>query len=227
MGEIYTDLENGNTVGIGQIVVSDEIRELVDFNNFQKHSAMGFDHYTIAKYLIESFGVPGDVVELGCHVGETSKILQRVIEKRAPSFRQLYVYDSFQGLPAPDSEKGDGFVEGTLKCDRQDVIENFVNNNLRIPTIVEGWFKDAEVLPEQICFAFFDGDLYSSIKDSFELIWDRVSPGGIIAVHDYHSEMLAGVRIATSEFLADKPYMIPFCYKNKDLGNDILIIKKS
>ena len=209
------------------MVVTTRAREVVDFNNFKRGETLFFDHYALAEYAMQAIqGAPGDVVELGCNIGESAKILQRSIEHSSDPRRKLYVYDSFMGLPKPDPTMGDGFVEGTLKVQRGSLIENFEFNNIRLPIIVEGWFKDAKMVPEQVAFAFFDGDMYGSIKDSFELIWDRVSPGGIIAVHDYHSEVLAGVKMATDGFLKDKPYLVPFCHKDRDLGNDILIIKK-
>ena len=225
MGEVYTDLENLDYTQVP--VIEQRIKDLVDFNNFKLVSNTGFDHYTIVRFLVRVIEqeIPGGVVELGCHVGETSKILEHVIAHMNPG-KGLHVYDSFQGLPDPQLEMGDGFKGGTLKCSRQDVIDNFVRNELRIPIIVEGWFKDAKIVPDQIAFAFFDGDFYGSIKDSFELVWDRIPNGGIIAVHDYFSKALAGVKKATDEFIIDKNHHIVFAHKDQDYGNDIIIIQK-
>ena len=130
-------------------------------------------------------------------------------------------------MPKPDPSKGDGFPEGSLKCQRGSLIENFEFNNIKVPIVVEGWFKDITLLPESIAFAFFDGDFYGSIKDSFEKTWDNIVPGGIIAVHDYHADGLTGVKLATDEFLTGKPHVVFFCHKDKYLGHDIIIIKKS
>ena len=209
------------------MIVTDEIKKLVDFNNFKQVSNTGFDHYALARFLVQVIEqkIPGGVVELGCYVGETSKVLEHIIFHTDPD-RGLYVYDSFQGLPEAQLGMGDGFATGTLKCSPQDVIDNFTRNDLRIPIIVEGWFKDIVDIPDEIAFAFFDGDFYSSIKESFELVWDRMPDGGIIAVHDYFSKILSGVKKATDEFIISRNHHVVFCHKDQDYGNDIIIISK-
>jgi hypothetical protein len=45
-------------------------------------------------------GVDGAVAEIGCYEGRTSVLLRMVIDHYAPE-RQLHVFDSFAGLPAP------------------------------------------------------------------------------------------------------------------------------
>ena len=45
--------------------------------------------------------VPGDIVEVGCHAGESTVVLQRVIQELDPS-RELHAFDSFQGVPQGD-----------------------------------------------------------------------------------------------------------------------------
>ena len=42
--------------------------------------------------------IPGDVVEFGCYKGTTSLFLARLLRERQVS-KQLWLYDSFQGLP--------------------------------------------------------------------------------------------------------------------------------
>jgi O-methyltransferase len=79
--------------------------------------------------------------------------------------------------------------------------------NQKLPEINIGWFKaiDDDKYPEKICFAFFDGDFYTSILDSFEKVYHKMVPGGIILIHDYEWEHLPGVKVACDEFLKDKP----------------------
>ena len=42
--------------------------------------------------------IEGDVVEFGCYVGESSKYLRMMLDE-LKSNKELYVYDSFEGLP--------------------------------------------------------------------------------------------------------------------------------
>lgn len=145
-------------------------------------------------------GVEGDVVELGCYVGESSKCLRRTLNAYY-SDKQLYVYDSFEGLPPlHDCEKDCGWKPGTLKTTKEILIKNFIDNQLAPPIITKGWFKDINRLPDKICFAFLDGDFYDSIFDSLQKIYNRVSDGGVILFHDYGRVDLPGVEKAVADF---------------------------
>lgn len=74
------------------------IYELADENaNMTDVQRLTTIYWTLSQVLM--FGVPGDVVELGCNAGLTSVYLQMLIDEFDPS-RTLHVYDSFAGLPA-------------------------------------------------------------------------------------------------------------------------------
>ena len=128
--------------------------------------------------------------------------------------RTLYCYDSFEGMPKPgryDQEAIDKFRigEGSLGNSYEEWRANMRGINPHLAgrddchTNVfswKGWFKDIphDALPLSIRFAFFDGDLYQSIVDSWVKCWNRLEDGAIVAVHDVHS--LPGVRRACAEF---------------------------
>jgi len=162
--------------------------------------------YHLSKALSEVVHIEGDVVELGCYVGESSKTLRRTLNYLS-SDKKLYVYDSFEGLPPlHECEKNCGWRPGTLKTTEDVIVGNFNANGLLPPIVCKGWFKDIPLdkLPEKICFAFLDGDFYDSIYDSLEKIYDRVSYGGIILFHDYGRPDLPGVEKAVADFFNKK-----------------------
>ena len=144
-------------------------------------------------------GVPGDVVEFGCYVGTTSVYLQQELK----NFRkQLHVYDSFEGLPEKVdfdlSPAGEQFKKGELFASKNELIKNFKKQNLQLPVIHKGWFSEltSSDIPQQICFAYLDGDYFHSILDPLKLIWKNLSPGAIVVVDDYQNEQLPGVKKA-------------------------------
>lgn len=149
--------------------------------------------------------VPGDVVEFGCYKGTTSLFLARLIKEHG-SDKKLWLYDSFAGLPektAPDDTRmGDEFKPGELMATKAEVIQNFRHANLPRPIIKKGWFSDVAGtdVPEQICFAYFDGDYYQSIVDSFHACAGRFAPGAIIVVDDYTNDHLPGAAKAVDEW---------------------------
>ena len=170
--------------------------------------------------------VAGDFVEMGCYKGDTSLLLAEVlvgksegegVEGRSDlvavensvenSVKKLWIYDSFEGLPEKgrfdESVLGVDFREGELMVTKREVKERFLRAGLMVPKIVKGWFEElTEVdLPEEIAFAFLDGDFYESIKCSLRLVGARMVDGGVIVVHDYNNPALPGVMNAVDEWV--------------------------
>lgn len=155
-----------------------------------------------------NLNIEGDIVEFGCFAGTTSLFLQRLILELAPK-KKLYLYDSFQGLPEKSqqdlSAAGQDFIAGELIATKSQLKLNFkkANLSLRNVKIKKAWFSDLKTkdLPDKICFAFLDGDFYSSIQNSLNLIKDKVAAGGIIIIDDYSNPALPGAKKAVDQFL--------------------------
>lgn len=152
--------------------------------------------------------VPGDVVELGCWEGTSALFEQRLLQELSPE-KKLWLYDSFEGLPEKTVEDqsvaGEQFKAGELRASRARLQRNFVKADLLVPYIKRAWFfeLDPEDLPEQICFAFLDGDFYESIMDSLKLVWPKLAVGGAVAIDDYQNVALPGVKKAV-DFWSEK-----------------------
>lgn len=169
-------------------------------------------HIDQMKYILDNFysvkDIPGDVVELGCNVGTTALYIRRLLNL-VESGKEFHVYDSFEGLP--DANEHDGnpprLNKGNLAKEKSAFEQSFKDAGLEFPVIHKGFFGELldENYPQKICFAFFDGDLFSSILDSFFKVYHKMSKGGIIIVHDYEGAELPGVKKACDYFLADKP----------------------
>ena len=165
--------------------------------------------------------VPGDVVEFGCYKADTSVLYQKLLESMGhggafqsenqaaqASQKMLWLYDSFEGLPAKtredNSAAGDAFQAGELLVTKREVIEKFKKMGLKLPKIKKAFFDDLDIIydiPEKISYAFLDGDLYQSIKTSLHLVTEKMSQGGVIIVHDYNNPELPGSSRAVDEWL--------------------------
>lgn len=151
-----------------------------------------------------SRNVAGDVTEFGCFVGTTSVYLAARLKLTS---KQLYLYDSFAGLPPKTKEDispaGEQFKEGELLATKKQLVINLKKANVPMPIIKKAWFSDlsGDNIPEQISFAFLDGDYYDSILDPLKLIWPRLSPGAVVVVDDYANEALPGAAKAVDEWL--------------------------
>ena len=164
----------------------------------------------ILDLLFRCLNVDGDVVELGCYEGDTSLLLAEILRRESPS-KKLWIYDSFEGLPeksdADYSEAGRDFQKGELCVSKKYVKQRFLRANLPVPVIKKGWFNEltSDDLPGVIAFAFLDGDLYESIRDSLALVEPAMDSRGIIVVHDYNNEQLPGVTRAVDEWISRHP----------------------
>ena len=58
-------------------------------------------------------------------------------------------------------------------------------------------------MPEDIIFAFFDGDFYESIVDSFRVCDGKFQKTATIIVDDYANEALPGAARAVDKWLAN------------------------
>ncbi|MEI7632388.1 MAG: TylF/MycF/NovP-related O-methyltransferase [bacterium] len=149
--------------------------------------------------------VQGDLVELGCYEGTSALFFTRLLND-LKSDKKLWLYDSFEGLPEKtsedDSAAGVAFKGGELKASKARLAKNFVKAGLKIPEIKRAWFYelDPSDLPDQVCFAFLDGDFYESIVDSLKLVVPLIAKGGVILVDDYQNLALPGVAKAVNEY---------------------------
>jgi O-methyltransferase len=175
------------------------------YTGFQTNVEQRINIYHLLSQVL-AFGVSGDIVELGCHRGQSSVVIQRIIDAHGGG-RALHVYDSFEGLPELHGEdEGTHFRAGAIQSPMDVLVANFEERGLPLPEIHKGWFSDTlpTGLPEYIAFAYLDGDLYSSILCSLENVYPRLSRGAICLIDDYGRSKAPGVEKACDEYLSDK-----------------------
>lgn len=176
------------------------------------------------------YKVPGEVVDLGCNAGESTIVMRLTMDKIA-STKGLHAYDSFEGLP--DLQEADQvdhvYQAGYMAVEDNVLTSSFAQLGLQMPKIHKGWFEDTvpSQLPEQICFALLDGDLYESTKHILPHVYERMSPGAIGMIAVYYDEDLLprkgleggfrspGVKRAVDEFFADKEEKVGVLYANE------------
>lgn len=150
-------------------------------------------------------GVSGDVVEFGCYLGTTSVYLAKLL--MSVTGRELYVYDSFAGLPEKTNKDisplGESFKPGELLASKKQFIKNMVQAGVTVPHVKKAWFSDlvSNDVPNKVAFAFLDGDYYASIADPLKLLESKLVSGATIVVDDYSNESLPGAAKAVDEWL--------------------------
>ncbi len=165
--------------------------------------------------------IPGDIVEVGCHAGESTVVIQRMIQELDPS-RTLYAFDSFQGVPQGDAADEGVYKVGDMTASHAKFVENFDRLGLKHPVLRAGWFEETlpVYLPERIAFAMLDADMFRSTLQALEAVYPRLSSGAVCLLGVYWDPMTKvalttdkrykspGVKRACDEFFADKPERI-------------------
>ncbi|MDY6893755.1 MAG: TylF/MycF/NovP-related O-methyltransferase, partial [Chloroflexota bacterium] len=156
---------------------------------------------------VDARSVPGDIVECGVYNGGSSALMASVCTK-SPLNRNIWLFDSFEGLPQPTENDGELARTCGWWCHGDLSMVKTVFQKLCIPeprvNTVKGWFHETfpTVQIHDIALLHIDADWYDSVKLCFERFYDNVQPGGYIVIDDYgHWE---GCRKATDEFLKER-----------------------
>ncbi|WP_119069431.1 TylF/MycF/NovP-related O-methyltransferase [Rubrobacter indicoceani] len=151
--------------------------------------------------------VPGDLIETGVWRGGASIYAKACLKAFGDEKRNVWVADSFTGLPEPNPEKypadaGDEHhTYEQLAISLETVRDNFSRFDLLDERVrfLKGWFS--ETLPtapiERLAVARLDGDLYESTMDALTALYPKLSPGFLI-VDDYGG--LAPCREAVEDY---------------------------
>ena len=160
--------------------------------------------------------IPGDLVECGVAQGGSALLIAMVNKHFGDSSRQIWLFDSYEGLPDPTP---DDFKEGRTgshirplpKGSCLGTIEEvsrllFTENGLnpKVIRMEKGWFQDTlpVIAPKigSISLLRLDGDWYESTLVCLNFLFSKVSTGGFVILDDYFT--CHGCKKATDEFLA-------------------------
>jgi len=165
-------------------------------------------------------GVKGAFAELGVYKGDSARLIHLM-----DASRDFHLFDTFEGFSQSDltSETGKAatytirnFADTSLeKVKRRLSNDHFIFH--------KGYFPDTTKGLEDQKFALvnMDADLYNPTKAGLEFFYPRLSPGGIIIIHDYNPDW-PGIMQAVDEFsksISEPVIPLP------DQDNSIMIFK--
>jgi len=167
--------------------------------------------------------IKGVVVECGVWRGGSMMLAAKRLISLSAVDRDLYLYDTFEGLPRPDESLdidilGNRAIDGWTPrakndeasawafCDDAEVTKNLLSSGY--PTecvkIVKGMVEDTipRIAPDQIALLRIDTDWHHSYRHILNHFYDRVSIGGVIIFDDYGQFL--GARKAVDEFIEQR-----------------------
>jgi O-methyltransferase len=189
--------------------------------------------YIVAE-LHACLALDGAVAEFGVAQGATSAVIAGEL---AGSDKQLWLFDSFLGLPRPTAEDtlvDDIFelgsmeaYEGTMAVGAHEVVRRLtaIAFPLERAKIVSGFVEETlehDELPIGFCFAYVDLDFYRPIKTVLEFMANRLARGGVVVVDDY-GHFSGGAQQAVDEFARDHASSFSLSLPRSWAGNFALL----
>ncbi|KAJ8613520.1 hypothetical protein CTAYLR_002213 [Chrysophaeum taylorii] len=154
--------------------------------------------------------VPGDVAECGVFRGGTALVAAAALEAYDHGSRLVWALDTFDGVPDTD-EHTKAWPERSYAAPEDDVRRNFgtvgLERRLRTVRGQFGHLVDSNAsLPARLALLRVDADTYQGTLDALRLLYDAVSPRGVVIVDDHH---LGGCRRAVRDFRAERNITAP------------------
>jgi hypothetical protein len=168
------------------------------------------------RYVIDR-GIPGAIVECGVWRGGSMQAVARTLLARRVTDRDLHLFDTFAGMPAPtdrDVSPGGEMAKRQLArrpttakvwavASLEDVQAGMAETGYPTERVHfhVGLVEDTipGLAPERIAILRLDTDWYESTRYELEQLYDRVAPGGVIILDDY--DYWEGAGAAVDEFI--------------------------
>lgn len=153
-----------------------------------------FDAYSLYTLVSMQTKIAGSMAEIGMYRGASAKIICSLKGQA-----KFYGFDTFEGLPEGNRADEKWFHKADYRSN-QTAVAAYLKDFPGV-TLTKGLFPaSGRVLSEErLSFVNLDVDLYKSTIDALDFLWDKLSPRGLVLIHDTHCE---GVKNAIREFLA-------------------------
>lgn len=183
----------GSQYGITKKDKENLIKQIYDQRDHVQYATPAVNHVVLVR---EVLSIPketkGAVIECGAFKGSTSVSLSLACRMTG---RKLLVCDSFEGLPAEESDivrnyphlKIFGYYdEGMYKGELDEVVGNISKYGaIDVCEFHKGFFSQSlQSVKEPLAFAFFDVDLTSSMKDCIQYIWPLMEENCLVYTDD-------------------------------------------
>jgi hypothetical protein len=139
---------------------------------------------------IHSHSIPGCLIEFGVFQGSA---LNRMLLhcERIGLVREVYGFDSFEGLPEPSPYDPPQWYKGKFET-KLELVQSRLNEKKRKNLhLVKGWFcdtlstRDIQERITEVAYARIDCDLYQSTWDCLRFLEGRLSNGAFMTFDDW------------------------------------------
>jgi len=174
---------------------------------------------------VTKFKIEGDIVECGVWKGGSMMAIAKTLLRDSSIDRQLYLYDTFEGMSAPteadadfqnqsaesllaknDKEKSHVWAYSALETVQQGMATTkYPSANIHY---VKGKVEDTipSNIPGKIALLRLDTDWYESTKHELIHLFPKLQKGGVLIIDDYG--FWKGARKAVDEYFAENNIQI-------------------
>jgi O-methyltransferase len=173
------------------------------------------------KYISKQ-GIDGDIVECGVWKGGSMMAIAETLLLMNDATRSLYLYDTFEGMPAPTKEdknfrdqradillkkeesfKDKSSVWAYRALEKVQQAMDLTNYNSSLIHFIKGKVEDTipQTLPNKIALLRLDTDWYESTKHELRYLFPLLASGGVVIIDDYG--FWKGARKAVDEYFEE------------------------
>ncbi len=204
----------------GNFIIEANENEKKILKSFEKIClASSLNLWSISQSLkhISNKKIEGDIVECGLYNGSTLSFIGKISEDLNLK-KKIWGYDTFSGFVENSFSDNDTDIKtnNKAKFDNSNIFFslNEVKHNIQLNDsknfekyiFIEGDILQTldinDNLPKKISFLRLDTDLYNTTKKQLDVLYPRLSSGGVLHIDDYG--ICPGVRKAVDEFFLNK-----------------------
>ncbi len=148
----------------------------------------------------------GSVAECGVYRGDFAEYINKYFFGRT-----VYLFDSFEGFRDEDREFEEASNDPNFQASRLAKGPVFTRTSLKLVSqrlkkfdkcvIIKGYFPESAAgVNDRFCFVHLDMDFYKSMRAALDFFWEKMTPGGVILLHDYFPKETPGVKAAVDDF---------------------------
>ena len=177
------------------------------------------------KYIVHH-NIEGDVVECGVWRGGSMLATAEALEHFNSTSRNLYLYDTYEGMPPPtdddvsyadekaekmlknEKDKEDSHIWATSSLERVKQTLSLSNYPSNLVHYIKGKVEDTipGTIPQRIALLRLDTDWYESTKHELIHLYPRLVKGGVLIIDDYG--FWKGARKAVDEYFRENNVQI-------------------
>lgn len=157
-----------------------------------------FRLFPIFQFAQRANQLDGDFAQVGVYRGGSAKLISSV---KAPR-KKFYLFDTFEGLPAPDDEV-DVYQKGRFADTSEELVRSLMADAMGIE-IVKGIFPESARETHKharYAFVYLDVDIYPSNFNALSFFYPRMVPGGMIIIDDYGWRNTPGIAKSVHDFI--------------------------